>query len=247
MVKMLEMATAVFFVFSGNINLETIQAARVSPLKLAAWNVRSFSDNPRSNRLERRIALVALDLAHYKADITALSEIIFSEQGQLEETGAGFTFFWSGRPKAERFNACFAFAIQNDIEGRPPCLPQDLFTTIISAYAHPMTNSVAAKDKFYEDLHPLLATVSKVYKLIVLGDFNTRVGTGHATWQGGLGPHCLGSCNDNGLILLRTCVEYRLLLTNTFFRFPTREKSTWIHPRSQPWHLLDYVLLRRRD
>ncbi|VDM03721.1 unnamed protein product [Schistocephalus solidus] len=180
-------------------------------------------------------------MARYKVDIAALSETRFSEQGQLEEVGAGYTFFWSGRPKAERRDAGVAFAIRNDIVGRLP------FATIISAYAPPMTSSDAAKDKFYEDLHALLATVPKEDKLIVLGDFNARVGTDHAAWQGVLGPHGLGSCNDNGLLLLRTCAEHRLLLTNTFFRLPTREKATWMHPRSRRWHLLDYVLVRRRD
>nr|VZH92167.1 unnamed protein product [Spirometra erinaceieuropaei] len=61
------------------------QTGRVSPLTLAAWNVRSLLDNPRSNRPERRTALVARELARYKVDIAALSETRFSEQGQLEE------------------------------------------------------------------------------------------------------------------------------------------------------------------
>ncbi|VDL85627.1 unnamed protein product [Schistocephalus solidus] len=58
------------------------------------------------------------------------------------------------------------------------------FTTIISAYASPMTSSDAAKDEFYEDLHALLATVPKMDKLIFLVDFITRVETDHAAWQG---------------------------------------------------------------
>ncbi|BHF67679.1 hypothetical protein SprV_0301070700 [Sparganum proliferum] len=62
-----------------------------------------------------------------------------------------------------------------------------------------------------------------------------------------LGPHGLRSSNDNGLLLLRTCAEHRLILTNTFFCLPEREKATWRHPRSRQWHLLDYVLVRRRD
>uniref|UniRef100_A0A183TT68 Uncharacterized protein n=1 Tax=Schistocephalus solidus TaxID=70667 RepID=A0A183TT68_SCHSO len=84
----------------------------------------------------------------------------------LEEVGAGYTFFWSGRPKAERRDAGVAFATRNDIVGRLPCLPQgindrlislrlpfwgDQFATIISAYAPLMMSSDAAKDKFYEE------------------------------------------------------------------------------------------------
>ncbi|BHF61520.1 hypothetical protein SprV_0100449500 [Sparganum proliferum] len=223
----------------------------------------ALPDNPRSNRPERRTALVARELARYKVDIAALSETRFSEQGQLEEVGAGYTFFWSGRPRTERRDAGVAFAIRNDIVGRLPCLPQGIndrlmslrlplrrggkFATIISAYVPPMTSPDAARDKFYEDLHALLTTVSKADKLIVLGDFNARVGTDHTAWRGVLGPHGLRGSNDNGLLLLRTCAEHRLILTNTFFCLPEREKATWRHPRSRQWHLMDYVLVRRRD
>ncbi|BHF76369.1 hypothetical protein SprV_0501946700 [Sparganum proliferum] len=220
-------------------------------------------DNPRSNRPERRTALVARELARYKVDIAALSETRFSEQGQLEEVGAGYTSFSSGRPRTERRDAGVTFAIRNDIVGRLPCLPQGIndrlmslrlplrrggkFATIISAYAPPMTSPDTARDKFYEDLHALLTTVSKADKLIVLGDFNARVGTDHTAWRGVLGPHGLRGSNDNGLLLLRTCAEHRLILTNKFFCLSEREKATWRHPRSRQWHLLDYVLVWRRD
>nr|VZI38636.1 unnamed protein product [Spirometra erinaceieuropaei] len=238
----------------------------MSPLTLAAWNVRSLSDNPRSNRPERRTALVARELARYKVDIAALSETRFSEQGQLEEVGPGYNFFWSGRHRAERLDAGVAFAIRNDIVGRLPCLPRVIkdrlmslrltlrsggkIAKIISAYAPTMSSpnaAAAARHKFYEELHALLATVSKADKLIVLGDFNARVGTDHTAWRGVLGHDGLRGSNDNGLLLLRTCAEHRLILTNTFFCLPEREKATWRHPRSRQWHLLDYVLVRRRD
>ncbi|VDL88647.1 unnamed protein product [Schistocephalus solidus] len=110
---------------------------------------RAKSDNPGSNRPERRTALVALELARYKVDSAGLSDTRFSEQGQLEE--------------AERRDAGVAFAIRNNIVGRLPCLPQGImdrlmslrlllrvekFATIISTYAPPMMSSDAAKDKF---------------------------------------------------------------------------------------------------
>ncbi|VDM03283.1 unnamed protein product [Schistocephalus solidus] len=41
---------------------------------IAAWNVRSLLDNPRSNRPEQRTVLVARELALYKVDSAALSE-----------------------------------------------------------------------------------------------------------------------------------------------------------------------------
>nr|VZI44712.1 unnamed protein product [Spirometra erinaceieuropaei] len=91
------------------------------------------------------------------------------------------------------------------------------------------------------------ATLSKADKLIVLGDFNARVGTGRTAWSEVLGPHGLRGSNDNGLLFLRTCAEHRLILTNTLFCMPEREKAIWRHPLSRHLHLLDFVLVWRRD
>ncbi|VDL98847.1 unnamed protein product [Schistocephalus solidus] len=93
---------------------------------------RAKPDNPRRIRPERRTALVARELARYKVDIAALGEIRFSEQVQLEEARAGYTF-WSGWPKVERSDAGVAFAIRNDIVGRLPCLPPALLLCGIRA------------------------------------------------------------------------------------------------------------------
>nr|VZI50644.1 unnamed protein product [Spirometra erinaceieuropaei] len=73
-----------------------------------------------SNRPERRTALVPRELARHKVDIAALSETRFSEQGKLEVARAGYTFFWSGRPRAERRDAGVVLAIRNDIVGDCP-------------------------------------------------------------------------------------------------------------------------------
>ncbi|BHF64556.1 hypothetical protein SprV_0200756100 [Sparganum proliferum] len=89
-----------------------------------------------------------------------------------------------------------------------------------------MTSPDAARDKFYEDLPALLAAVSKADKVIVLDDFSACVGTDHAVWSGVLGPHGLG---------------------HAYSRLPIREEATWMHPQSRQWHLLDYILVRRRD
>ncbi|BHF76244.1 hypothetical protein SprV_0501934200 [Sparganum proliferum] len=83
-------------------------------------------DNPLSSGPERRTVLVGRELARYKVDIAVLSETQFSEQGQLGEVGASYTFFWSGRPKAERWDAGVTFTTRNDIVGRLPCLSQGI-------------------------------------------------------------------------------------------------------------------------
>ena len=103
------------------------------------------------------------------------------------------------------------------------------------------------KDKFYDDLDNVISATPRTDKLILLGDFNARVGTDHQTWEGVIGPEGVGKCNSNGLLLLRKCAEHDLLITNTVFRLPNRNKTSWMHPRSKHWHLIDYVIVRRTD
>ncbi|VDL98188.1 unnamed protein product [Schistocephalus solidus] len=78
---------------------EELKARRSSLCKTASAISPDRGSLPRSNRPERRTALVARELARYKVHIAALSETRFSEQGQLEET---------------------------EIVGRLPCLTQDI-------------------------------------------------------------------------------------------------------------------------
>ena len=103
------------------------------------------------------------------------------------------------------------------------------------------------EEAFYRDLHNLLQQVDSKDKLLILGDFNARVGRDFQLWKGVLGRQGIGNCNDNGRLLLEFCSEHQLVITNTLFQQKDRFKATWRHPRSKQWHLLDYVLTRRHD
>ena len=118
---------------------------------------------------------------------------------------------------------------------------------MVSVYAPTMTNPDEVKDKFYEDLNSLTTNVPSADKLIILGDFNARVGRDSTSWEGVIGKQGVGNCNSNGTLLLQFCSEHDLLITNTIFRLATRNKTSWKHPRSKHWHLIDYIITRKRD
>ena len=235
---------------------------KVKVLNLGRWNVRTLLDNTKADRPERRTALVAKELARYNVDIAALSETRLQDKGHLTECGGGYTFFWSGRSSAERREAGVGFAIRSSLARKLDKLPEGIndhlmtlqlplghkkSATLISVYAPTMTNPDDIKDKFYEELDAIIATVPQSDKLIVLGDLNARVGTDHSIWEGIIGRHGTGKCNSNGLLLLKMCATHDLVITNTLFRLPTRNKTSWMHPRSRHWHLIDFVIIRKRD
>ena len=66
----------------------------------------------------------------------------------------------------------------------------------------------------------MIAAVPSTDKFIILGDFNTRVGTDSASWEGVLGKESTGSCSSNGLMLLETCAAHGLLITYSIFPLP---------------------------
>ena len=74
--------------------------------------------------------------------------------------------------------------------------------TVISIYAPIMTNPEEVKNRFYDQLDTGIKAVSKSEKLLLLGDFNVRVGSDHHPWNGVIGPQGIGKCNSNGLLLL---------------------------------------------
>ncbi|XP_076047086.1 uncharacterized protein LOC143028608 [Oratosquilla oratoria] len=227
----------------------------------ASWNVRTLLNNTKADRPERRTALVARELARYNVDIAALSETRFADKGQLTEASSGYTFFWSGRSSEERREAGVGFTIKSIHVRNLPNIPEGINdrlmtmqiplgkkakATNVSAYALTMTNSDEIKDKFYEELDSLITSVNSE-KLIILGDFNVRVGANHHAWHRILGKHGIGKCNSNGHLLLKICAAHDLAITNTIFRLPTRNKTSWMHPRSKHCHLIDYVIVRAKD
>ncbi|KAI8775776.1 craniofacial development protein 2 [Biomphalaria glabrata] len=119
--------------------------------------------------------------------------------------------------------------------------------SIVSCYAPTMTNPDDVIAKFDEELNSTLLDIPNTEKLLILGDFNARVGSDHHIWKGVLGKFGICQCNSNGLLLLQTCAEHKLLISKTIFSLPMRKRTSWMHSRSRHWHLTDYVITRQSD
>ena len=211
-------------------------------------------------RPRRRTALIDMELDEINLDITALQEVRFSGEGKLRE--ATRTFYWKGPPPGEPRNAGVAFAIRNDLDSKlaeePKGISERLMSlrialapnrhvTFINVYAPTMTYPDEEKEAFYEQLRSTIRGVPSGDKLILLGDFNARVGSNHETWGPVLGKFGRGQQNSNGELLTCLCSELDLSVTNTYFQQPDHHYFSWIHPRSKRPHLIDYVITRRSD
>ena len=183
--------------------------------------------------------LVTRELGRYGIDIASLSETRFLDKGQIVEEKAGYTIFWSGRAKGRKSGV--AFAVKKEIVSKLESLPQyvndrimtmrlplqdNTHLTLISIYAPTMSNPSEEKERFYQHLDEVIKKVSKQDRLIILGDFNARVGTSSELWQGTIGRHGIGQENSNGKLLLTLCSLHKLTITNTLFQLKNHHKTT---------------------
>ena len=119
--------------------------------------------------------------------------------------------------------------------------------TVISAYAPTLPSSDEDKEEFYDKLGDIVKNVPSSNKILLLGDFNARVGADHESSDCALGHYGVGNENANGTMLLSLCTRNQLVITNTLFQQKEQFKTTWMHPGSKNWHLIDYVITRKRD
>jgi len=152
-----------------------------------------------------------------------------------------------GRPRQAGIGFAIRTALISQLEQRPQGLSPRLMTMklhlkrgrssiLISAYAPTMSN---------DNLNFVLQTVPFKDRLL-LGDINARVGRDAQTWLRVLGQHSVGNENFNGSLLLQTCSEHELAITNTYFQQANKNKTTWQHPRSKHWHMIHHVISRQR-
>ena len=231
-------------------------------MRFATWNVRTMRTGLNDNLLEltdnRKTAVIERELLRLNIDIAALQETRLAGSGTLREKE--YTFFWRGKSAEEVREHGVGFAVRNSLlnmietpnEGSERLLSLRLHTkdgpvNIFSAYAPTLTSDDLAKDMFYEKLQGSIKEIPVSEQIILLGDFNARIGKDHLSWPDCIGIHGVGNMNDNGQRLLETCAQHQLCVTNTLYSTKPRQRVSWMHPRSKSWHQLDLIITRRNN
>ena len=116
--------------------------------------------------------------------------------------------------------------------------------TVIQVYALTNEAEEVEVEWFYEDLQDLLELTPKKDVLLIIGDWNAKVGSQET--PGVTGKFGLGVQNKAGQRLMEFCQENALVITKTLFQQHKRRLYTWTSPDGQHLNQIDYILCSQR-
>ena len=182
-------------------------------LKLGCWNVQtmmpSLSPDLQDISDARKTAVINNELKRLNVNIATLQETWLANAGTLKERD--YTFFWQGKSSDEPREHGVGFAVKNSLlsiiepgsSSSEQLLNLCLNTTkgpvtLVSVYAPTLSATLDAKDEFYENLASTIRNITSTEQLVLLDNFNARVGADNNSWPSCLGPFGVGKMNENG-------------------------------------------------
>ena len=116
--------------------------------------------------------------------------------------------------------------------------------TIIAVHAPTNVSDDLVKDSWYAELEGTLDKVPRHDLLVLLGDFNAKLGKEVDAFGPAIGRHSLHDLStDNGVRLASLALQYGLVIGGTIFPHKAVHKGTWILPDGVTTNQIDHVLV----
>ena len=214
-------------------------------LCIGTWNVRTMFQ-------AGKIDNIVQEMTWMNNDILGLCETRWTDNGKV--TYENHTLVYSGGKEHSRGvgiimkNTVAASMIGYfPISERVMMLKlkgQPFDISIIQGYAPTSDYSDNEVEMFYDEMKNAMKYVKCGEVVIVMGDFNAKVG--NEKHSNIVGKYGLGTRNDRGRRLIQFCEEYNLMVTNTWFQHPKRRLYTWKSPGDLHRNQIDFILVNQR-
>ena len=215
-------------------------------INIGTWNVRTLHKPWKLDNLIQ-------EAKHLDTDIIGVAETRWTGDGYLKKDD--YIFIHSGGEEHCRgVGFLIKQSLENSIIGYWPlndrvmllkinAKPFDIAIMIIQVYAPTSEHSDEEIEVFYEHVQKAIKQTKSTDVVVVIGDFNAKVGSNHEKVVGKFG---LGDCNERGERLIQFSKENQLIVTNTFYEHPMRRRYTWKSPGDRYRNQIDFLLVRER-
>ena len=176
-----------------------------------------------------KTAQVTAEIQRYRISVLGVSECRWSGFGRLR-TQTGEIILYSGREHDVHQSGVAIVMTRYASRCLESCSPVSeriitarfhskyIKTTIVQVYAPTNEAEDEAKETFYDQLQKVLDAIPRHDMLLVLGDWNAKLGARQEGENGIVGKHGL-TCerNDNGDRFVSFCACNNLAITSTMF------------------------------
>ena len=183
-----------------------------------------------------RCANISKEMKEYNIDILGLCETRWIQAGQTR-LSTGETIIYSGHedsnaPHTQGVAVMMSEKASKSLVGWEPVSARQMVArfktshkritlTVIMCYSPTNDAEEEETEEFYDRLRATLRKRTEKEIVVMMGDFNAKVGDDNTGYTSAMGKHGVGFMNGNGLHLVDFCAENILVIGGTLFPHKT--------------------------
>lgn len=117
--------------------------------------------------------------------------------------------------------------------------------SLIQAYSPTERSTEEEIEKFYKDIE--YAHTKTEGKVIVMGDFNAKIGCPKSNYYPVMGKYGYGLCNERGECLLSYAYQHKLSIMNSFSMKKESRRWTWLSPDQKTKNEIDFIMINHHQ
>uniref|UniRef100_A0AAV2J1Z3 Reverse transcriptase domain-containing protein n=1 Tax=Knipowitschia caucasica TaxID=637954 RepID=A0AAV2J1Z3_KNICA len=117
---------------------------------------------------------------------------------------------------------------------------------IIQCYAPTNDSEEEEKDNFYNRLSTIIQDRPRRNIIILMGDFNAKIGSDNPGYEETMGKQGLGEMNENGERFADLCAASNLVIGGSVFHHRKIHKVTWVSPDMSTENQIDHICIGRK-
>jgi endonuclease/exonuclease/phosphatase family metal-dependent hydrolase len=197
-------------------------------------------------------------MENYRLDILGLSEVRWDDFGDLTSQ-AGVTLLYSGRAHGETTHDGVGLLLNKRVRrGLMEWYPiseriiiarfqsKIRNISVVQCYAPTETSEEVVKQEFYVALTDVLTKIKQKGVILLMGDFNAKVGQDNEGLEHIMGKHGFGERNENGELFVNLCASQDLVIGGTLFPHKECHKVTRVSPDHRTENQVDHVAVSRK-
>ena len=200
-------------------------------------------------------------MRNYRLSILGISESRWSGSGQRRLI-TGELLLFSGHeqekaPHTQGVALMLSRTAQRALigwEGHGPRIITATFRTnerrinmdLIQCYAPTNDSDDQDKEEFYSRLLTIIQDRPERNVIIVMGDFNAKIGSDNRGYEEIMGQQGLGEMNTMGNLFADLCATSDLVIGGSYFQHRRIHKATWVSPDLQTENQIDHMCIGKR-